>query len=339
MNAVHEKRATAHVVLNIIWGVLSAILLVFVLYSSWEKAQLENHQSLWHAANEMTDQLDDFITDIMQSVYTMPIHGHDFNQCSTVLLSYLKHTVFNNPQISGLTIKNKQNQVICSTLLQADKQIVPNAQSLNLYGPIKFSTEDKPAFILQQQLGDYFIDVYVLQYLIEQQLKTTSPSIFRIALYNSNQNKVLLQITRESQSTVWQTDSPQQFIHFSANSDQPSFSIRDNLNSLEHFQLILFANPQQISQLAWGGIVMIALLMILGSFLIYFILRHLINRHFSLHRELIKAIKDKRFFPVYQPIFDNDRDVCIGAEVLLRWQDTQKLSCLIFLLKKPSNLD
>lgn len=73
--------------------------------------------------------------------------------------------------------------------------------------------------------------------------------------------------------------------------------------------------PVSLSYALLGGIVIL-----LTAFSIYYYFRLLIRQHFSLHHAIVDAIKHNDFFPVYQPIIDQQRRTCVGAEVLLRWQ-------------------
>lgn len=57
------------------------------------------------------------------------------------------------------------------------------------------------------------------------------------------------------------------------------------------------------------------------SYFSYFLLQNLLRRYYFLDWSIKKAIKNKQFYPIYQPLFNTQLNDYSGAEVLLRWKD------------------
>ena len=316
-----SKQANAHQVLKVLWAGISIVLLFLVLYYTWHQDQIQNRQQLNYTAELIGDQVDGLINELMQSVHSMSINGHDFKNCNERLLPDLQALVFNNPQISGLVISDNHNKIICSTLTKSNNPIIKTIQPLTMYGPVKLKNNDKPVFIIQQRLGEYYLDMYLLKQVVESALKTHAPIAKRISLYDGNQHNTILQIKRDDKNSMWQTDNRTAFITSTAltkNTNPLLSSVQ--LANLNNFHIILEANPSNTAHLSWLQTILLGLLILSLSLFIYYYLRFLVNHHFSLHRAIRQAIKNNKFFPVYQPVFNVNSNSYCGAEVLLRWQ-------------------
>jgi len=317
----NTKKRTAHQLLNVVWGVLTALCLLLVLFFIWRNEQLETRQQLSYAAQQVSDRVDRLIDDLIQSVNKMPIHGEDYSDCVGALLPNMQRLVFNDQKIAGLVITNKKKQVICSTLPQVDNAtILNNTASVALFGPVQTFSTDKPAFILQQQLGNYFIEIYILKSELEKQLETSMSFSTMVGLYNETQTHMMLQLERDSSKSIWLTSEPSQYIsHNMIQEERGKTLVANNLINLKNMSVILKTDNQKLNQLAWRYVMMASIVILLLSFSIYYYLRRLIHQHFSLHRAIMNAIKSDDFFPVYQPVIDRRKNACCGAEVLLRW--------------------
>ena len=184
-----HKLAIAHQVLKITWGILSACLLLIVLYYSAVQDHIQNRQLLMNTADAISDQVDSLINDLMQVVHAVDTNGRDFKHCKQNLLPALQKLMFDNPQLSGLVISNKNHHIICSTLGINSHPALRTLKPLTLFGPVQRNKDEKPTFIIQQRLGEYYFNIYLLKEVIEHALKTPSPVAKRIAIYDRDQKK------------------------------------------------------------------------------------------------------------------------------------------------------
>ncbi len=319
------QQSNAHMMLNIIWSIISIVLLFLILYFTLQKERLQTREILFYAADEISDKVDNFIEDVLEPIYSLPIHSNNMKHCTPELLAALQRIAFNHPQISGLVLKNNSNQVICSTMEQSNQPSIPDSKQVTLYGPIKFTASDKPALIIQQRLGNYLVNIFLLKTVLEQTLHATSPLAQHAVLYDSNQHKFILQTERDKKNGNWKATEEKNYMSNDVliNSDNPHL-LKMNLNNLDNFQIILLGDSGKIRKTTLFHIALTTALIIALSCLIYFYVRYRINKHFSLHGAILSAIKNNNFFPVYQPIFSNTFGAYVGAEVLLRWRGDEQ---------------
>lgn len=315
MKATKGKLANAQLLLNALWGLFSLVLLMIVFYFIGAKERLETQQSLYYAADEVADNVDDMIGGILQSIYT--VVGTDFKTCNKSLLTGLQHIVFNNPDVSAIIIKDSKDKTICGTMTHGDSKIIISPQSLILYGPIQLSKKDKPAYIMQQRIGSYYIQAFILEDILKIALIPTTRIAQWVGLYNIPQQQVIFQVHRNLNSKLWESGATT--LKEVPHNPEAASLLKMNLN-LDSFQVILLADPEIIRQYSWYHELWALAILFLVAIVIYFYLHRAIQKHFSLHRAIENAIKNDNFFPVYQPIFDTNANAFCGAEVLLRWR-------------------
>ena len=315
----------AQQILKIMWGLLSACLLALVLYSTIKQDQVENRQRLTTTADAIADHIDSLISDLIESIHTMRLNGYDFKNCQQKLLPDLRKMLFNNPQLSGIVISDHKREIICSTLVENSIPVIQTLQPLTMYGPVQLTNTEKPTFIIQQRLGEYYVDLYILEQVIERTLRIPAPIAQSVALYDGNQNKIILQIEHENLTNSWQLSLPNTYFNIaSISSNTDPLLAKADLTNLKKFQIIIIANPNSLSHFSLLHAILIALLLLSLSFSIYYYLHRLIHHHFSLSRTMRQALKNNQFFPMYQPIFDINTNKYCGAEVLIRWRTSTK---------------
>jgi sensor c-di-GMP phosphodiesterase-like protein len=83
----------------------------------------------------------------------------------------------------------------------------------------------------------------------------------------------------------------------------------------------------QIYQL-WINQIILSNILILLFYGLFLLVKKAITNHYSLQNTLKYALKHKQFYPVYQPIYDQNTQCFAGAEVLLRWSDSNEETIL-----------
>ncbi|MDI9818806.1 MULTISPECIES: EAL domain-containing protein [unclassified Legionella] len=306
MKNTANNAATAQQILNIIWMLLTVLFLIIAMYYQWQHYRTQKQQQIQLAVDKVKVRVDDLIEGILHSVYSLPLYGREFKSCQHELLPQLKNITFNNPFISGIVIADENNTIICSTLDQKNRLPSLASKTPALLGPFKIDNVGENAFLLQQKLGQYYLGIYIIHEVIESLLESDIPAINFLGFYNTEQGEFVLKT-----GTNPLLDSP------SYSSPQIAQSQLQNLN---HFVIMAATDPGQYKQGLLYPLLMIALFVMLVSFLIYFQLRNLLNKRFSLNYALNSAIKNKNFHPAYQPIMNISENNYCGAEVLLRWQ-------------------
>lgn len=322
MKPFKTNRTGAAYALTIFWLLLTLTLVAAVYYFNWQKETLETQRVLFFASDEIGDTIDNFVSDIQDSVYSIPVITLNIDECTSAIKEGLAQAVYNNPFISAITIKNNVDKVICSTLADPGKTVLSAGRRTGLIGPVTIKDYAKPSYIIQQRLGEYFIDVYLLQSVLEHTLRTNSPYAHIVALYDQSLNKVILQIQRNNETGHWESSPQNSYLNLNKLNVISSLVYRGALNDLDNYQIILIADPSKVLELTFWHKLISLIIVILISLFLYFYLKRLMVRHFSLHRAIVHAVKTESFFPVYQPIYDLEAKKFLGIEVFVRWRTT-----------------
>jgi sensor c-di-GMP phosphodiesterase-like protein len=329
-----------------IWGVITILLMLFSLYFTWKSEEREIYYQVEETAEITATKIDKLVDKITQSIYATNITSAEISHCQEALLSKLQHLVLNVPEIAGISIVAqatssntppcmtndcKQNAspadqppILCSTLPKDDYALsIPQSNSpLSILGPTKLMDLDKPVFIIQQKVGAYNINIYLLINDIVKLLKPQSSLAELVVLYDNQRQSVLIG-TRKNAATnhVWELVPPDKLkVNNSAVHQANSETIHIELVRLQGVEIMIEINQQQVKLLTLRYASLAGLLIFIISFAIYYILRNRIEEHYSIHNAIKLAIKNHEFFPVYQPIMNRKTNTCTGAEVLLRWQ-------------------
>ncbi|KTD23440.1 Rtn protein [Legionella lansingensis] len=304
----HSDPTTAEQALNILWMLLTISFLTVALYYQWKHNQSKTHHKVQVIADQTRAKLDDLIERLLTSAYSLPLYGRELPSCQKELLPLLQTMTFNNPLISGLVIRNENNEIICSTL--AENYSLPSFtnEGPTLFGPLKMDQLKENVFLLQQKLGHYYLGIYVLEKLIQNVLNSVPPEIVYAGLFNTKAKEIVLQYGKDplatSQPALYMAEAP--------------------LQHLDNFKVILVGDRKQFRKYSIFHIVIATLFVFFISFLLYIHLRRILNRRFSLTHALNNAIRHHDFQPLYQPIIDISKNTYCGAEILLRWQTEMK---------------
>lgn len=302
------------------WFLFTLIILSLCLIFNWYIGITLHTKSLSHHARIISNNLDNFIENILQEMYTLPIYNKNKHHCLKIIYPILQRITLNQPKISGLIITDTKNQLICSNL-PSNTTIVStkNNYGRSLTGPFELALFDKPVYLLQQKIGDYQLGIVMLSSVLEDILQTHDKTTDSIVLYNQLENRNMLGIKHIDNNTKWSIDN-----HISTlNSVNKELTGYEKLTSIRGLEIVVLENHSTFLYSLWFYQALLIILTLLISYIFYYIVKSSSNNQYSFHGILKKAIKNNEFFPVYQPIFDNVNKKFAGAEILLRWQDNQ----------------
>lgn len=317
MKKHQTKRANATLVLNISWSLVSLLLLGILLYANWQIYQLKSQQNLQQIAKQTSHQLDGLIRSLLESVYHLPIHDQDYQHCSA---EELRQLIFDQPQISAISIKDLKENQLCSSMVIAPYLFIPSKDSFVLLGPMKMSRQKQPAYLLQQRLGAYFLQIYLLEDVLAHALYTSSPLIQSIRLYDRQNNQVILYLEQDKNQHTWTSKNISSQTPGIDSSTTHAYQVRTRVTAVKNIDIFIDAFPDKIVQTGWYQQLWMGLLAALATMLVYFILRHWLKQYFSLSRALKRAMQKQQFYPVYQPIMNYQTGYYGGAEILIRLQ-------------------
>lgn len=313
-----KKHSTAQTILNITWGLLSLILLLTVLYFVWDQETDENNRMLQNESDNIGRHLDQLIDRVTDTVLAAQIESNQFSRCQGEFLDIIQDLVTTEHEISGIVVRDQKTNLSCGTLAHPLSNLKFGKDSPYLVGPFKLPPNNLATFIVKQQLSHYQIEIY-LYYRDISAILGKATSAQHVILNDKNKNEILLHLKKNVQKKTWEEYNAPKEKRTVESQAIPPFVITP-LSILENFQIVLRGNPTAMQIQTYYHEALALGLILLFSFFVYFNLRRMVKKHFSLHRTIQQAIKNHEFFPVYQPILDLKNDLCTGAEILLRWQ-------------------
>ncbi|ASQ45912.1 EAL domain-containing protein [Legionella clemsonensis] len=301
------NHATMRQALSITWMLLTAIFLIFALYFQWLHNEAEKQHQVSLITNHLRVKIDDLIEDSLRAAYTLPLYGQNLQDCKPNLLPLLRSVVFNNTVISAIVISDAQNKIICSTLGKKYLLPSPSSESPSLFGPLKIDNLRENAFLLQQKLGNYHLGIYIIESLLQNILNSAPNEVLFVGLYNQHQRKFLL---HKGNNPLKVREGHDKSIHWAD----------AQLQNLNAFKIVLIADPRHFTINFIYRLLLATAIILFLSILVYWQIRNILNKRFSLTHALNTAIKNNNFQPVYQPVMDCVNNKYCGAEILLRWQ-------------------
>lgn len=302
-----------------IWVLVTVVALSLSFYINWKISYAKSYRELSTVAIELSNNMDSLMEDLFQEVYALPVYGQNLPKCEADFLNILEHITINNLRISGLIISDINHHIICSTLGNNAFTPLPFSQARVISGPFKISLFDEPVYVIQQKMGSYYISIIVFSSIFERALKTTHLIAAAVTLYNQREQNNTMSIERNKlDNWILSTDLQKK--------SRPSshvFFAEDKLQSINGFSIIAFANNNTVNHSLWVRELIAAALTLLGSYLLYLFLDKVLCEHNSLAGLLRSAVRNKEFYPEYQPLFNEQINAFSGVEVLLRWKNNE----------------
>ena len=299
-----------------IWIITTLLSLVLALYFNLQVSYTRSHKEVIDLTKDLSKQVDGFMEDLFQEVYTLPLYSKNFSKCDSKLSVNLEHIILNNPKISGLTIKDKSNHTLCSTIPKHLLNTTSTIQTRRILGPFNLSLFDQPVYVIRQKISFYDIDILLVSSILTNVLKTSNTLVSSVALYDEFSQRELLRIQYNEDSGWILSPNTHQF-----DLNPPYKFIVDKLQSIEGLVLKVLENKTTIQNKLWLSELFILLSTLIVAYIFYALINYNISKQYSLHRALKVAIKNKQFYPEYQPVFDLQQNTFIGVELLARWKD------------------
>lgn len=262
---------------KLIWGLITLAALVCSLHLTYQGSYNYSYKDVAEIANDLSKNMDGMIEDLFQEVYTLPIYGKNISGCPSDLSNDLQRISYNNTNISGLIVSNLNHQVICSTI--SPHTILDtnhNKRARMLIGPFALSLYDQPIYLIRQKIGPYYIDIIIVASLLKENLETSNSWINSIVLYNATDKKNLLKIQRSEDSNNWI------FSTHNSTEESSDIEVTEKLQSIDGVAIRVFANNKILYHHILLEQIIAALLTLVISYILYGLINHNINRHYSL---------------------------------------------------------
>lgn len=316
------------------WMLVTLGLLLSALYINWQMSLDKFSRDISVVSDKLSNNVDRFIEDIFQAVYTLPVYEKNLVTCNEGLYPHLERISLNYPGIAGLTISSK-SKLLCSTLENTDGLTFVDNTARTISGPFNLPVFEQPLYLIQQKIGDYNIGILILSSTIKNILLTSDPRSDTVILYNSSEKKSILRIDRSSDRSSWLFNPDLESLSITSHKTITGLS---KLYSVDGAMVVVFENPAAIYYDLMYREFVVGLIILIVSAMLYFLVQNLINKRYSLLGAIKLAIKNNEFYPAYQPLFDKKIGAYSGVEVLLRWQDNQdKIIMPDFFIEEAEN--
>lgn len=319
-NLVREIAKIIYNKFNFFWVILTILLLILSLTINWYLSINRSYENLNDIAVTISNNVDGFIDDLFQDVYTLPVYNDEMTDCKTGLYPFMEHISLNNPMISGLVISNKGHKLVCSTLPDNQTLISGNMHAKTMSGPFKLPLFDQPVFLIQQKIGNYYIGIIVVSSVLQSELRTSLSAADSVALHNQYDKKNIIRIEHSAKKPGWILSGDADFM---SPMHAPFLFAMDPLQSIDGVEVVVFENHTTQIRTLWYSQIVLSILLLVGSYFLYYLIKNLLTERYSLHNAMKLALKKNEFHPLYQPLFDTHSKRFTGVEVLLRWQDNQ----------------
>ncbi|HAU1151543.1 TPA: EAL domain-containing protein [Legionella pneumophila] len=315
---IHKLSLFLYKKFKIIWIFFTIAILISAFYTNWNLNQKRAYKDLKEVAINLSNNIDGFIEDLLQEIYTLPVYGKKIVDCKSDLYPFLEHIILNNPKISGVIISDNKHKLFCSTLPNNKDLIATSTRSRSISGPYELPLFDQPVYLIQQKMGNYLIGIFVIASVLKNELQTEKKQSTSIALYNEDEKKNILRIQYTEQNKNWILSKTQETK--TQNSPLSLFAI-EKLQSINGVSVVVSENSKTILHNFWYSQIITIFIILICSFILYVLIQNMMTKRYSLQGAIKLAIKNEEFYPVYQPLFDCDKERFSGAEVLLRWEN------------------
>ncbi|KTC78617.1 EAL domain-containing protein [Legionella cincinnatiensis] len=300
---------------KLLWIVLTIFSFLIFSYINWYNNAIQSSILASKVANRLTNDIDKFINSIFSDINKLLLDQKQHPADKETITSSLQHININHPRVSGIAIWDPIHQIVYSTLPH-NKSFLLNINPDHIFiGPITSAWFVHPIYIVQRRIGHFQAEVIIMSSILENILNSPEYSNYSIVLHDENRKKNILTL-RKTEKHPWVDNGLLKVKSLLF----PQLLVTTRLNSISGITVTVVENRQTIVSNFWYKEILLALDILVLAILLYFVLKKILNKYYSLHGAIKKAIKKEQFYPVYQPLFDAKNNIYSGAEVLLRWQ-------------------
>ena len=317
LNELKKNQNHALLALTGFWILFTLIILVVVIYSGWQREQGQVQHSIDVTATHLKKNLDGLISNIRSTIYAIPALKPDIFTCNQSIKRGLNTAVFNQPYISGISIYDNQNRMMCSTLDKSYQKQRLTSSSTMLSGPLKESDDSESSYALNIRHGHYSYKIFILKRILIDNLRPKNKSVSVVSIIESHQHKPILKIEQNEQGQ-WLSTSNSTFELHGDSSILTSMS--EPIEGLENYRIFVHSKPITFYDVSIQYEALAVTLSLLFSIIMYLFLRQFLTKKFSLKRAIEHGIAHHQFYPQYQPLYDQKQNCFTGVEVLMRWK-------------------
>lgn len=296
-----------------------AITFVLALLISLALAQIIRSQVLRNFdshVHHLAFTLDELAENVLDSIDAIPIYSDKAISCEKQL-PVLEKIIFNSPYLSGIVISSLTGETLCATDGSNMPRPYPNFKHPVLRGPLKLPNNSNDVYLVQKRVGQYYIGTYFLKDILDNLFRNHDDQYDFTGLYDTLSCKMIFSIGNGFPNSKLLQKSSHNDMIIDVNETSQSFAILP-INNLDNIKLILGKNSTGFFQYLTITLLIALIPFMLLSWWFYNFFKSIIRKRFSLEYALGMALKEGRFYPVYQPVRDVSNDTYRGAEVLIR---------------------
>lgn len=137
---------------KLFWIFFTIFLLIIFSYITWHNNVKNSSTLVTEVSKKLAYNLDNFINNTLRDLHQIPSYQKENLTCEDNFLPFLQYITINQPQLSGLAIRDKKHQIICSTLPHNQTFLLGHNIQQTAIGPLEIPMFNHPVFTIQKKL-------------------------------------------------------------------------------------------------------------------------------------------------------------------------------------------
>lgn len=320
INTLPTKHKSFQQKLFLAWiGITLAFALV-ISFSLWQYTYSKMRQNFDLEVHASAFEVEELFGNIIDSLDSVPMYSDQLGACKKNL-NHLQQIVFNSLYLSGIVIISSNQEILCQT--EGTLKILPAMQELPspiLLGPFQKETNSNEVYYLQKNYWDYHVGGFFIKKVLDDIFKQERDKFNFIGLYDTQNKKMIYMNSKEN------LNKPVDRLSVTTSNEIIQENAKNHLFeaiiplNIENIAIVFTKSSNLFFKSLSQELLLYLLPLLLLSWWFFNHLKKLVTKRFSIDNALYTALKDRQFYPVYQPVFNSDFQRFVGAEVLIRWK-------------------
>lgn len=316
IKTLHKKHKSFHQKFLSGWIITTIAFAVLISFGIWQYARYQTLHEFDLHVHHLAFSLDELAESVLDSLDSIPAYSNTVTSCEQKRPE-LEKIIFNSPYLSGIVISSFSNEILCAT--NGSNLARPHYDSKRpvMFGPLKLLNSQNEVYLIQQRVGQYYIGTYFLKDIFDNLFKNHDDKFNFTGLYDTLSHKMIFTIGNDFPGKKLLEKPSIDGMIVDITETNQSIAILP-INNLDNIKLVLSKSSTGfLKNMALKLLISLLPLLIL-SWWFYNYLKGLIRKRFSIENALRTALRENRFYPVYQPVRDVLGNKYSGAEVLIR---------------------
>ncbi len=303
------------------WIGMTLAFALIISFSLWQYTYSKLRHSFDLEVHTTAFIVEELFGNILDSLDSVPLYSDQLIACKKNL-NQLQRIVFNSLYLSGIVIISSKQEVICQT--EGTLKTIPDIGQLPspaLLGPFQEGTNANKVYYLQKNYWDYHVGGFFIKKVFDDIFKQEKNKFNFIGLYDTHNKRMIYPSNNNELKKTVATlthKSSNEIIREDVENDL--FEAVIPLNSVDNIAIVFSKSSSLFLKNFSRELLLYLLPLLLISWWFFNYSKKLVKKRFSIDNALYTALRDKQFYPVYQPVYNIAIQRFIGAEVLIRWK-------------------